>query len=447
MTSQKTISQFLNEEYKDFSLYVIENRAIASVVDGFKPVQRKIMHVSNKTWKSGSEKALKIFQLSGRVASEAFYHHGNSSLDMAIINIAQSFKNNLPLLEEDGQFGSLRVPEPGAPRYIGTKLHLNFRLIYHDFDLLNYKQEEGEWIEPEYFLPIIPMILVNGCSGIAVGFSSNIINRDPLDVILGCESVIKGKKVNLLSPRISKFAGQFVQDQDNHKRWIITGAFERINTSTIKITELPPSMTFEKYEQILDDLVDRKIINSYDNNCKDNIDYVVKMSRDSLSKMSDEDLIKVLKLEEYKTEIFTTLDEFGKLKIFESAEYLLQYFVNFRITFYDKRKQKIISDLQREILILSNRARFITYIIENKLEVRNTEKNIIIANLDKHKFDKIDDSYDYLLRMPIWSLTKEMWEKLINDLKDTNQKLEEIKKVQAKDMYLSDLQELKKKIK
>ena len=167
---EKTIKDFLSSEYRDFAYYTIEGRAIPSIVDGFKPVQRKIIHIANQIWKIGSEKPLKVFQLSGKVASDAFYHHGEASLSNAVITMAQSFKNNLPLLDEIGQFGSLRSPAAGAPRYIGTRLTKNFRLVYKDFDLLTYREEEGQEIEPNFFLPIIPMVLVNGSSGIAVGF-------------------------------------------------------------------------------------------------------------------------------------------------------------------------------------------------------------------------------------------------------------------------------------
>ncbi len=174
MTTEKTISEFLSNEYKEFAMYVIEGRAIPSVIDGFKPTQRKIIHIANQIWRTGNEKTLKVFQLSGKVASDCFYHHGDMSLSNAIITMAQRFKNNAPLLEEEGQFGSLRSPQPGAPRYIGTKLSENFRLIYKDFELLEFKEEEGEVIEPHYFLPIVPTVLLNGSSGIAVGFASNI---------------------------------------------------------------------------------------------------------------------------------------------------------------------------------------------------------------------------------------------------------------------------------
>ena len=221
MMVEKTISEFLSSEYKEFAMYVIEGRAIPSVIDGFKPTQRKIIHISNQTWKTGSEKTLKVFQLSGKVASDCYYHHGDASLSNAIITMAQRFKNNAPLLEEDGQFGSLRSPQAGAPRYIGTKLSENFKLSYKDFELLEYKEEEGELIEPHYFLPIIPTILLNGSSGIAVGFYSNILNRDIRDIIDSCTKVLAGKKQSLIKPSLNEFTGEFIQDKENSKRIVI----------------------------------------------------------------------------------------------------------------------------------------------------------------------------------------------------------------------------------
>ena len=98
MIIEKTITEFLSNEYKEFALYSIEGRAIPSVIDGFKPTQRKIIHIASIVWKTGTEKTLKVFQLSGKVASDAFYHHGDMSLSNAIINLAQKFKNNAPLL-------------------------------------------------------------------------------------------------------------------------------------------------------------------------------------------------------------------------------------------------------------------------------------------------------------------------------------------------------------
>jgi len=447
MITQKTISDFLSQEYKEFAMYSIEGRAIPSVIDGFKPTQRKVIHISNQIWKTGNEKNLKVFQLAGKVASDAFYHHGNTSLEGAIVTMAQKFKNNAPLLEEDGQYGSLRAPQPGAARYIGTKLNDNFRLIYKDFDLLNYKEEEGESIEPRYFLPIIPTILLNGSSGIAVGFASNVLNRDIKSIIDECGKVLSGKKVSSIKPSLNEFTGEYIQDSDNSKRWIIRGRFQKTNTTTVKISELPPSMTYEKYEELLDKLVDNKEIVSYDDNCKDNIDYTIKFNRAILDKLDDTMMIKLLKLEESSTEIFSTLDEFGKLKIFESSEEIIEYFVNFRLTYYHKRKEFQLEKLNRELKILSNRGRFIKAILDEKLKINNISKVQIVEGIELLKLEKIDDSFDYLLRMPIYSLTKELFEKLKEDFTKKKEEIKILEITEPKDMYLLDLSELKKKFK
>ncbi len=444
---EKTISEFLSSEYKEFAMYVIEGRAIPSVIDGFKPTQRKIIHISNQTWKTGSEKTLKVFQLSGKVASDCYYHHGDASLSNAIITMAQRFKNNAPLLEEDGQFGSLRSPQAGAPRYIGTKLSENFKLIYKDFELLEYKEEEGESIEPKYFLPIVPAVLLNGSSGIAVGFASNVLNRDIKSIIDACVKVLAGKEPGEVKPSLNGFNGEFIQDKENNKRWIIRGKYDKVNTTTVKITELPPSMTYEKYEDILDKLVDDKVIVTYDDNCKDNIDYTIKFTRSDLEKLDEDKLIKLLKLEESSTEIFSTLDEYGKLMIFENTSDIIKYFVDFRLKYYHKRKQFLLDKLNRELKILSNRGRFIKAIIDGKLKVNNVSKALIIEGIEAMGLDKIDDSYDYLLRMPIYSLTKEMYDKLKEDFTIKKEEIKVLESTDPKDMYILDLTELKKKFK
>jgi DNA topoisomerase-2 len=361
--------------------------------------------------------------------------------------MAQKFKNNASLLEEDGQFGSLRSPQAGAPRYIGTKLSENFRFIYKDFELLKFKEEEGEVIEPEYFLPIIPTVLINGSSGIAVGFSSNILNRDIKEVIDTCQKILLGKKVKEIPPSLNNFKGQFIQDTENNKKWFIRGVFERVNMSTVRITELPPSMTYEKYEDILDKLVDNKDIVSYEDNCKDNIDYTIKFTRSDLSELDDEKLTKLLKLEESSTEIYTTLDEFGKLKIFDSTPEIIEYFVNFRLLFYNKRKQFLLDKMNRELKFLSNRGRFIKAILDGKLKINNVPKLEIIKGIELLKLEKIDDSYDYLLRMPLYSLTKEMYDKLKEDFVSKKEEIKIMEETDPKDMYLEDLSELKKKFK
>ncbi|NBP56130.1 hypothetical protein EBU71_06265 [bacterium] len=413
---QKTITEFLDREYREFALYSIQNRAIASVIDGFKPVARKIVFTSSKIWKTSGQKPMKIFQLSGKVSSESFYHHGSSSLDSAIIQMAQRFKNNLPLLEEHGQFGSLRSTEASAPRYIATRLSPIFWSLYKDERLLDYLQEEGQEIEPRFYLPIIPTILVNGGSGIAVGFSSNILNRPALDVLEAVIGVIEGKEIQPLTPSINGFVGNFIRDMDNPKRWIIRGVFKHLSKFTTQILEIPPSFTWEKYEELLDDLTQKGIIQSWEDNCKEDINYTVRWTTQSQGFLSDDEWVtKCLKLEEY--------------------------------WWYEKRKKLLIQDIEKEILQISQRVRFIKCVISGEIHIMNVPKKTLNDRLVELEFIKIDGSYEYLLRLPISSLVKEVWEKLQLELEEKKRERETLIQKTIKGMYLSDLLQLKKDLK
>lgn len=381
------------------------------------------------------------------VVHNCFYHHGSSSLENAIITMAQKFKNNAPLLEEIGQFGSLRSPQAAAPRYIGTKLSNNFRLLYKDFELLEFKEEEGESIEPRYFLPIIPTVLINGSQGISVGFTSNVLNRDIKGIVDACIDILKGKEPRDVKPSLNEFTGEFTRDPENHRRWLIRGKFQRVNTSTIRITELPPSLTYEKYEEILDDLCDKKKIVSYDDNCADNVDFTVKFTRSELEKIDDEKLVKLLKLEEAETEAFSTLDENGKLRIFDNVADIIKYFVKFRLNYYHKRKEFLLDRMNKDLKLLSNRGRFIKAILDEKIKINNVPKLEIINSIELMGLDQIDGSYDYLLRMPIYSLTQELFEKLKADFTAKKAEIKKLEETDPGDMYLDDLDELKKKFK
>lgn len=448
MENSVTISEYLNNDYLEYAKYVLRGRAIPSVIDGFKPTQRKIIFVSNKVWKTGNEKAMKVFQLTGKIAAESMYHHGNTSLDSAIVNMAQKFKNSMPLLEEIGQFGSLRSPDAGAARYISTKLTENFKLLYKDFELLTPTYEEGLEIEPEYFLPIIPTVLLNGGSGIAVGFATNVLNRDAKELIDECLKALEGKKIKDIKPTQFGFFGDYVQDKENHKKWFIRGQYEIINTTTVKILEIPPSQTYEKYEALLESLIADKKIVSYEDNSTDRVQYLIKMSRENLAELNDSSkIIKFFKLEESETENFTVLDENGELMIFDSSSDIISYFVNFRLKYYDKRKAFFLEKISKECSILEAKARFIKAVVNGDLKVSNVPKANIIAYLEKNKYLKQDSSYEYLLRMPISSLTKEMCQKIMEDLKSKKIELENIKKSQPKETYKADLLELRKNLK
>lgn len=444
----RTIEDFFDNEYLGYAKYVLSGRAIPSVIDGFKPTQRKVAFVADKVWKKGDEKPMKVFQLGGRVASTAFYHHGNASLDSTIIGMAQTFKNSMPIFQGIGQFGSLRSPEAGAPRYVGVKFNENFRLLYKDFELTESMFEEGEEIEPKFFLPIIPTVLLNGSAGIAVGFATNILNRNPINLIDACLDVLNDKVPRELFPWIDNFYGSFTRATDNQNSWLIKGCYSVKNTTTVEITELPPSMTYEKYEAYLDGLTEKGVLTSYDNNSSDKINYILKFQRQILA-----DLIKrsrlddTLKMNERETENLTTLDEHQKLLVFDNAESIVSYFVNFRLVYYQKRKDYLIKTLTNELEVLSSRSRFIDDIVSNRLIVNNRAKKDIESDLTKSSYQKVDGTYSYLVSMPIHALTKEKFDELQKAVKSKEAELIKIKAASTTDLYRQDLNELRKAVK
>jgi DNA gyrase/topoisomerase IV subunit A len=448
MKTNRTVTSFFDKEYLEYARYVVENRAIPSCIDGLKPTQRKVVYIANKIWKTGNEKPMKLFQLAGRVAAEAFYHHGNTSLESSMVGMAQKFKNSLPLLQGVGQFGSLRSPAAGAPRYISAKLHPNFRLLYQDFDLLENKIEEGEKIEPAFFLPIVPTVILNGTSGIAVGFATNILNRNPKDVVDACISTLNDKRMKVLAPWIEEFNGTFTRDLENPKTWKIKGQHQIINTTTVKITAIPPNYTYERYEEILNLLMEKGVITSYDDNSSETIEYILKFRRSVLNDLITKNkLDNVLRLNTQETENLTTIDENGELKIFDKAEDIVKHFVSVRLEWYQTRKDYLIDKTEKQLSLVTNKARFIKDIIDGKLKINNVPKKTIILYLETADYDEVHGSYDYLLSMAIHSLTKERYENLLFEKEGCIIALETLKETYPKEMYLTDLKKLKASIK
>lgn len=441
----RKVDDFFDNEYRGYAVYTIENRAIPSVIDGFKPSQRKIAYAANRLWKTGNEKPMKVFQLGGQAAAISFFHHG--SLDGTIIGMTQEFKNSMPIFQGIGQFGSLRSPEAGAPRYIGVKFNENFKLLYKDFELTTPKYEEGEEIEPQFFLPIIPTVLLNGGSGIAVGFATNILNRHPLDLIDACTDALDSKKVRDLRPWIRGFHGTFERSPDSPRSWSIKGTYVVKNTSTVEVTEIPPGFTYEKYETHLDNLVEKGVLSSYDDHSSDRVNYILKFPRTTLAEYQKKDKLgDLLKMREGEGENLTTLDEHGKLKVFERAEEIVKYFVDFRLGYYAKRKARLLADLTRQLEILDAKSRFIDAVIKGRIVVANEKKPDLIKAIEKEGIQKQDESYDFLLSMPIWSLTYEKYIELQKKLTETRKEWDGVSKTAPEDFYRQDLKDLRKQV-
>jgi DNA topoisomerase-2 len=312
---------------------------------------------------------------------------------------------------------------------------------------LENQVEEGNTIEPKYFLPVIPTVLLNGSSGIAVGFATNILNRNPLDLVDACVKVLDGKKVGKLLPWWKEYSGP-VESVASTNQYVMRGVYEIQNTTTVNITELPPSMTFQKYEVYLNSLVDRGIVYSYEDNSTNGINYTIKFARATLADLiAKGKLDQTLKMVETETENLTCLNERGKLIIFEEVSQVVEYFVTFRLSFYSKRKAFLINKYTEELKYLSNRARFVKLIVDGKLKVNNVPRKEIVEYLQTNGFDEVNCSYSYLLNMPIHSLTKETYEQLLKEVADKKIELAEIKKLEPIDMYRTDLTDLKKNLK
>jgi DNA topoisomerase-2 len=208
-------------------------------------------------------------------------------------------------------------------------------------------------------------------------------------------------------------------------------------------------MTYQKFESIVNKYQENGTIQLYDDNCSKSISYTIQFSRAELKKRIDAGpahLPWVFKLVESHTENLTCLDENGKLIIFKNVNDLINYFVKFRLSYYDKRKDYLLNELNRRNVYLSNRAKFIKLIIDGKLNLRNKPKAEVVQELEKLKFDKIEDGYDYLLNMAIQSMTKERYEALLKEVKENTDESIRISKLQPIDMYKSDLKELRKKL-
>ena len=248
-------SQFLNKEYILFSVY--DNaRSIPHIMDGFKPSQRKVLFGCLKRKLKGE---VKVAQLTGYVAEHSAYHHGEQSLQGTIVAMASNFcgSNNINLLTPSGQFGTRRMggKDAASARYIFTKLEAITRTIFHpdDDQLLDYLKDDGNSIEPRYYVPVIPMLLVNGADGIGSGWSSNVPNFNPRDIITNIRRMIIGEDVVPMVPYYHGFTGEI--KPTGAGKYSVQGRIERLDDETLLISELPVKKWTQDYKEMLEKMI------------------------------------------------------------------------------------------------------------------------------------------------------------------------------------------------
>jgi DNA topoisomerase-2 len=255
--------------------------------------------------------------------------------------------------------------------------------------------------------------------------------------------VLNNKEISRLTPCIEGFSGEFIIDTENSRKWTAKGKYEIINTTTVKITELAPSVIYSKYEEYLDGLVEKKVISSYEDKSSGDIHYVIKFTKESLAKLIEKNiLVNTLKIEENITENINTLDENGELMYFDDETQVIKYFVNFRLGYYKKRKDITLSDLLTNLKVFNAKYKFIRAVVDNVLEIKNVKRQELIDYFKSENYFSEDGSYDFLLRMPIHSLTEETIERLKKEIKEAKVEYDYIKEKEPIDMYKDDLNEL-----
>ena len=457
-----TIKEFVHQELIHFSNY--DNiRSIPSIMDGFKPSQRKVLY---GCFKKNLITEAKVAQLAAAVAEISAYHHGEQSLVSTIINMAQNYvgSNNLNILVPQGQFGTRLMGgrDHSSARYIFTLLESYTNKIFNksDNELLEYLYDDGFQIEPKYYVPIIPMILINGAEGIGTGFSTSIPTYSPLDIINWLENKINNKKASIeLIPYYKNFKGSIIKYDDT--TWVSQGILElNKDKNEITITELPLKMWTNDYKEFLEDIIynnEKKdsLFKSYVNLSSDvEIKFVLKYNDDNkeiIQKLySSTDLTNLNNLYKY-LHLYKTIKQSNmnlytidyKIKTFKSAEEILNEFYLWRLGFYDKRKELLLKKLKDSIDYLTSQIKFIQLIISNGHDILNLNPEQLDKYLEKNKIIKISKSYDYVLNMTFRQLTKNNLDKIQKKLKDTKNEYKLINIKTNKIMWLNDLTELK----
>ncbi|KAG7209142.1 hypothetical protein KM043_015285 [Ampulex compressa] len=493
-TRTVSFSDFINVELVLYSNY--DNvRSIPNMMDGFKPGQRKVLFTCLKR---NDKREVKVAQLAGSVAEHSAYHHGEMSLMATIINLAQNFvgSNNINLLQPIGQFGTRLTggKDSASPRYIFTMLSPLARFIFHKHDdaLLKHEYDDNQKIEPVFYIPIIPMVLVNGADGIGTGWMTKIPNYNPREIIENLLRMMDGADPKPMMPYYKNFKG--VIESCGDYRYIISGEISIIGPDKVEITELPVGTWTQTYkETVLEPMLhgsDKSpaIITDYkEYNTDTTVHFIVILNRDKLVELERDGLHKAFKLQ--TTTAITSMcafDENQCLQKYDSVMQILKGFYKVRLEMYHKRKDYLEGILQAEAAKLSNQARFIlekcdgTLVIENKkkkdmiaeLITRNYESDPVMAwKLSQNReevleqaAENVDDeaaasvatiekeNFDYLLGMTLWSLTKERKDDL---LKQRDEKVAELKRLQARtpmslwkedlDNLLSELNKLEEK--
>lgn len=411
-----TYDQFINKDLIWFSIADLQ-RSIPCMVDGFKPSQRKVLHACRKR---PSNKEVKVSQLAGYISTETSYHHGEQSLMGAIITMAQNYvgANTMNLLTPGGQFGTRLMggKDAASPRYIFTNLSEHGVELFNrnDDPLLEYLDDDGFKIEPKYFVPTLPVVLINGAEGIGTGYSSTVPSYNPKDIKEQIIRILEGKPAEMIHPWYKGFLGT-IEKSDIEQSYVMKGVYRVTGRTTVEITELPVGRWTQDYKEFLESVSEgvttkTPLVLSYENHSTEtHVKFVVRFDDKLLQKMLKNGTFeKELKLTtNISTRNMHLFDANYNIKKYNDVTEILKEYVDVRIDFYKKRKAHMLKTMQSEFSLLDNKIRFIKMIVENKLVVFKRKKQDIIDDLKKHKFPLVDKTYDYLMGIKLYLLTEE----------------------------------------
>jgi DNA topoisomerase-2 len=472
-TLRLTMTDFLNTEMIKFSLDDC-GRSIPSLMDGLKESQRKILYVALLRNLRYSGKTIKVAQFGASVAEKSGYHHGEQNLYDTLIKMAASFvgSNNIPLFFRDGQFGTRLAggKDAASPRYIFTKLEMLTRIIFNpdDDELLKRNEDDGDVVEPVQYMPIIPMVLVNGCTtAIGTGWSSTIPCYNPLDLVnaikvwLDNDGEVIEKEgntvVSILPEMVPWYRGFTGTIEANNGKFVSRGRVTPGKGSKVVVDELPIGMWTNKFTGKLDGWKEEKSIRDYKNYCTPKeVNFTITESEDGFI-CNEKNLGLSSNINLTNMVMFT---EDGSIKRFGTVEEIIDQFCTVRYDYYVLRKQNNLKKLEANITLLGNKKRFLEEVLKGKIKLftkqgskkvaRSTED--LVNELEEREYDKIlkkenteddedskDHGYNYLLGMQIRSITAEKINKLKNDLASVIERRDELAGTEEKDLWLDDL--------
>lgn len=464
---------FIDKDLKHFSNYD-NQRSIPSICDGLKPSLRKILFAC---FKRNLKKDIRVSQLAGYISENANYHHGEASLYEGIVGMAQDFvgSNNLEVLVPSGMYGTrcLGGEDHASPRYIFTRLRDYTSIIYNQYDscLLEYcDDDDGNKVEPFYYVPILPMILVNGSIGIGTGFSTLVPPHDPLVIIRNLIHLMDGEEIEKMQPWFRGFQGEVSYkgvNENGYELYMNRGKYEIVDDSTIRITELPIGKWTSKYKSWLETLMNDKdedgkpnkyvVTNIQDHSTDRTVNILVKFKRGMVEEMNSRNEVdEVLKLQETKNCSYSNMHLYnsrGVIAKYDTAEDILKEFYVIRLAYYMRRKEYLLRVLRKELDIYESKIRFIREFISGEIQIIQKEDEEIQQQLEERGYPKFGDeedtekmNYNYLMFMRIQSLTKKKIEELERLHENKLAEYQRLESKTEKDLWKDDLYELREMI-